>query len=167
MGKQTVVYICNIIFSLVQFSLSVVSDSATPWTAARQASLSITKSRSSLKLMSVKSVMPSNHPILCHPLLLPPSIFPSITIFSNQSVHCFRWPKYWSFSFSISPSSEYSGLISFRIECLDLLAAQGTSPPGSSVRFPREGYWSGLPFPPLGESSRQRDLLHCRRTLHH
>ena len=111
--------------------------------------------------MSIESVMPSNHLILCHPLLLPPSIFPSITIFSNQSVHCFRWPKYWSFSFSISPSSEYSGLISFRIDWLDLLAAQGTSPPGSSVRFPREGYWSGLPFPPLGESSRQRDLLHC------
>ena len=113
------------LFSSVQLSRSVVSDSATPWTAARQASLSITKSRSSLKLMSVKSVMPSNHPILCHPLLLPPSIFPSITIFSNQSVHCFRWPKYWSFSFSISPSSEYSGLISFTTDWFDLLAVQG------------------------------------------
>ena len=148
-------------------SRSVVSDSVTPWTEARQASLSITKSWSLLKLMSIKSVMPSSQLILCHPLLLPPSIFPSITIFSNQSVHCFRWPKYWSFSFSISPSSEYSGLISFRIDWLDLLATQGTSPPGSSVRFPRQGYWSGLPFPPLGESSRQRDLLHCRQTFYH
>ena len=92
---------------------------ATPWTAARQASLSITSSRSLLKLMSVQSVMPSNHLILCRPLLLPPSIFPSIRVFSNESVLHIRWPKYWSFSFSISPSNEYSGLISFRMDWLD------------------------------------------------
>ena len=94
----------------------------TPWTAAWQASLSITNSRSLLKLMSIKSVMPSNHLILCLPLLLPPSIFPSIRVFSSDSVVCIRWPKYWSFSFSISPSNEYSGLISFRIDCLILLS---------------------------------------------
>ena len=98
----------------------------TPWTAARQASLSITNSRSLLKLMSIKSVMPSNHLILCCPLLLPPSIFPSIRVFSNESVLCIRRPKYWSFSSSISPSNEHSGLISFRMEWLDLLAVQGT-----------------------------------------
>ena len=91
-----------------------------------QASLSITNSRSLLKLMSIESVMPSNHLILCHPLLLLPSIFPSIRVFSNESVLHIRWPKYWSFSFSISPSNEYSGLISFRMDWLDLLAVQGT-----------------------------------------
>ena len=96
----------------------------TPGTAAHQASLSITNSRSSLKLMSIESVMPSNHLILCCPLLLLPSIFPSIRVFSNVSVLCIRWPKYWSFSFSISPSNEYSGLISFRMGWLDLLAIQ-------------------------------------------
>ena len=110
----------------VQFSRSVVSNSATPWTAARQASLSIINSWSLLKLMSIESVMPSNHLILCHPLLLLPSIFPSIRVFSNESVLCMRWPKFWSFSFSISPSNEYSGLISFRMDRLDLLAVQGT-----------------------------------------
>ena len=110
----------------VQFSCSVMSNFATPWTAACQASLSITSSRSLLKFMSIESVMTSNHLILCHPLLLPPSIFPSIRVFSNESVLCFRWPKYWSFSFSISPSNEHSGLISFRMDWLDLLAAQGT-----------------------------------------
>ena len=104
----------------VQFSRSVVSDSATPWTAARQASLSITNSRSLLKLMSIESVMPSNHLILCHALLLP-SIFSSIRGFSNKPVLCIRWPKYWSFSFNISPFNEYSGLISFRIDWFDLL----------------------------------------------
>ena len=91
-----------------------------------QASLSITNSRSLLKLMSIESVMPSNHLILCHPLFLLPSIFASIRVFSNESVLCMRWPKYWSFSFSISPSNEYSGLISFRMDWLDLLAVQGT-----------------------------------------
>ena len=112
-------------FSSVQ-SFSCVQLFVTPWTAARQASLSITKYRNLLKLMSIALVMPSNHLILCRPLLLPPSIFPSIRVFSNESVLCIRWPKYWSFSFSISPSNEYLGLISFRIVWLDLLAVQGT-----------------------------------------
>ena len=103
-----------------------MSDSTTPWTVALQASLSITNSRSLLKLMSIELVMPSNHLIFCCPLLLLPSIFPSIRVFSNESALCIRWPKYWSFSFSISPSNEYSGLISFRIDWLDLLAVQGT-----------------------------------------
>ena len=98
----------------------------TPWTAACQASLSMTNSQNLLKLMSIESVMPSNHLILCHPLLLLPSIFPSIRVFSNESALHIRWPKYWSFSFSISPSSEYSGLLSFRMDWLDLLAVQGT-----------------------------------------
>ena len=98
----------------------------TRWTAARQASLSITTSRSLLKLMSIELVMPSNHLILCHPLLLPSSVFPRIRVFSNESVLGIRWPKYWSFSFNISPSDEYSGLISFRMDWLDLLAVQGT-----------------------------------------
>ena len=98
----------------------------TPWTAARQASLSITNSCSSFKLMSIESVMPSNQLILSRPLLLLPSVFPSIRVFSNESVLHMRWPKYWSFSFSISPSNEYSGLISFRIDWMDLLAVQGT-----------------------------------------
>ena len=95
----------------------------TPWTAAHQASLSITNSQSLLKLMSIESVMPSNHLILCHPLLLPPSIFPSIRVFSKEPFLCIRWAKYWSFSISLS--NEYSGLISFRMDCLDLLAIQG------------------------------------------
>ena len=103
-----------------------MSDSATPWTAAHQASLSITNSWSLLRLMSIESVMPSNHLILCHPLLLLPSIFPSTRVFSNELVLCIRWPKYWSFSFSISPSNEHSGLISFRMDWLDFLAVQGT-----------------------------------------
>ena len=106
--------------------LSRVQLYATPWTAARQAFLSITNSQSLLKLMSIESVMPYNHLILCHPLLLLPSIFPSIRVFCKESVLCNRLPKYWSVSFSISPSSEYSGLISFRIDWLDLLAVQGT-----------------------------------------
>jgi len=99
---------------------------ATPWTAAHQASLSITNSWSPPRLMSIESVMPSNHLILCRPLLLPPSIFPSIRVFSKESVLCIRWPKYWSFSFSICPFNEHSGLISFKRNCLDLLAVQGT-----------------------------------------
>ena len=97
----------------------------TPWTAAHQASLSITNSQSLLKLMSIESVMPFNHLILYHPLL-PPSIFPSIRVFSSESVLCIRWPKYWSFSFNISPSNEHSGPISFRMDWLDLPAVQGT-----------------------------------------
>ena len=109
-----------------QFSRSVVSDSVTPWTAAHQASLPITNSQSLLKLMSIESVMPSSHLILRCPLLLPPSIFPSIKVFSDESVLQITWPISWSFSFSISPSSEYSGLISFRMDWLDLLAVQGT-----------------------------------------
>jgi len=110
----------------VQFSYSVVSDSANPWTAVRQASLSITNSRSLLKLMSIESMMPSNHLMLCHPLLFLPSIFSSIRVFSNESVLPIRWPKYWSFNFSISPSNEYSGLISFSIDWFDLIAVQGS-----------------------------------------
>ena len=112
-------------FSSVQ-SLSHVQLFATPYISARQASLSITNSRSSLKLTSIKSVMPSNHLILCHPLLFLPSNFPSIRVFSDESVLHIRWPKYWSFSFNISPSDEYSGLIAFRMDWLDLLAVQGT-----------------------------------------
>ena len=107
-------------------SLSCVQLLVTPWTAARQASLSITNSWSLLKLMSIESVMPSSHLILCHPLLLLPSVFPSISVFSSESALRIRWTKYWSFSFSISPSSEYLGLISFRMDWLDLLAVQGT-----------------------------------------
>ena len=106
--------------------LSPVRLFATPWTAARQAFPSITNSQSLLKLMSTKSVMPSNHLILCHPLLLPPSIFPSIRCFFNDSVLCIRWPKYWSFNFNISPSNEHSGRISFRMDWFDLLTVQGT-----------------------------------------
>ena len=106
--------------------LSCVWLFVTPWTTARQASLSITNSRSLPNLMSIKSVMPSNHLILCHPLLLLPSIFPSIRVFSNESALHIRWLKYWSFSFNISPSNEHSGLISFRMDWLDLLAVQGT-----------------------------------------
>ena len=113
------------LFSSVQ-SLSRVQLFAISWTAAHQASLSITKSWSLPTLMSIKSVMPSNHLILCHPLLLSPSIFPSIRVFSDESALCIRWPKYWSFSFSISPSDEHSGLISFSMNWLDLLAVQGT-----------------------------------------
>ena len=108
----------------VQFSLSVMSDSATQWTAAYQASLS--NCQNLLKLMSIELVMLSNHPILCHPLLLLPSIFPSIRVFSNESALSIRWPKCWSFSFNISPSKEHPGLISFRMDWLDLLAVQGT-----------------------------------------
>ena len=113
------------LFSSVQ-SLSRVWLFATPWTASRQASVSITSSWSLFKLMSIKLVMPSNHLILCHLLLLPPSILPSIRVFSKESVLCITWPRYWSFSFNISPSNEYSGLISFRMDWLDLLAVQGT-----------------------------------------
>ena len=112
-------------FSSVQ-SLSRVRLFATPWIAAHQASLSITNSQSSLRLMSIESVMPSSHLILCHPLLLLPSIPPNIRVFSNESILQNRWPKYWSFSFSIIPSKEIPGLMSFTMDCLDLLAVQGT-----------------------------------------
>ena len=125
--KGCVLYIYPVYLTYLQdqFSRSVVSDSATSWAAAQLAFLSIINSQSLLKLMSIESVMPPNHLILCHPLL-PPSIFPGIRVFSNESVLHIRWPKYWRFSFSISPSSEYSGLISFRIDWLNLLAVQGT-----------------------------------------
>ena len=115
----------SVLFSSVQ-SLGHVQLFATPWSAARQASLFITSSWSLLKLMSIELVMPSNHLILCHFLLLPPSVFPNIRVFSNESVLHIRWPKYQSFSFNISPSNEYSGLISFSMDLLDLLAVQGT-----------------------------------------
>ena len=123
------------ILGSLQFSCLVVSDSVTPCTAAFQASLSITKSWSSPKLMSIESVMPSNHLILCHPLLLLPSIFPSIRVFSNESVLSIRRPKYWSFSFNITPSDEHSGPISFRMDWLDLLAVQGTQESSSTPQF--------------------------------
>ena len=132
MGSQQMIYhsrpepVNLLCFSSVQFSCSVVSDSATPWITACQASLSITNSRSSLKLMSIQSVMPSSHLILCHPILLLPQIPSGIRVFSNESILRMRWPKYWSFSFSISPSNEHPGLISFRMGWLDLLAVQGT-----------------------------------------
>ena len=121
-------------FSSVQ-SLSRFRLFATPWTAAHQASLSITNSWSLLKLMSIESVMPSNHLILCRSLLLPPSIFPSIRVFSNESVLCIRRPKYWCFSFGISPSNEYSGPISFRMDWLDLLVVQGTLESSPTPQF--------------------------------
>ena len=116
-------------------SLSHFQPFATPWTAARQASLSITSSRSLLKLMVIESVMPSNQFILCRPLLFLPSIFPSIRVFSNESVLRIRWPKIWSFSLSISPSIEYSGLISIRMDWLDLLAVQGTLESSPTPQF--------------------------------
>ena len=125
MDKEVMVHIHSGIFSSVP-SLSHVRLFATPRITARQASLSNTNSQSSLRFMSIVSVMHSSHVILCHPLLLLPSLFPSIRVFSNESVLSIRWPKYWSFSLSISPSIEYSGLISFRIDLLDLLAVQGT-----------------------------------------
>ena len=106
--------------------LSHVRLFASLWTAACQASLAMPSSRSLPQLISIESVIPSNHHILCHPLLLPPSIFPSVRVFSNELALCIRWPKYWSFSFSVSPSNEYSGLISFRMDWFDLLAVQGT-----------------------------------------
>ena len=125
MLEKSVPRLMSISFSSVQ-SLSHVQLFATSWSAALLGSLSISNSGCLLKLMSIELVMPSNHLIPCHPLLLLPSIFPSIRVFSKESVLRFRWPKYWSFSFSISPFNEYSGLISFRIDWLDLLAVQGT-----------------------------------------
>ena len=129
------VSVFSVINHSVQFSLSHVWLFVTPWTAARQASLSVTNSQSLLTLMSIESVMPSNHLILCHPLLVLPSIFPSIRVFSNESVLHIRWPKYWSFSFSISPSNEHPGLISIRMDWLDLLAVQGTQESSPTPQF--------------------------------
>ena len=123
-SHHIIIYVCSE-FSSVQ-SYSRVRLFVTPWTAARQASLSITNSRGPPKLMSIESVTPSNHLILCHPPLLLPSIFPNIRVFSNKSAHLIRWPKCWNFSFNISPSSEHSGLISFTMDWLALLAVQGT-----------------------------------------
>ena len=124
LGSNSRVWTAHHQFSSVQ-SLSRVQLFATPWIAACQASLSITNSQSLPKLISIESVMPSNHLILCRPLLLLPSIFPSIRVFSHELALCIEWPKFWSFSFNISPSHEYSGLISFRMDWLDLLAVQG------------------------------------------
>ena len=123
MADSFITVLLTVHFSSVQL-LSHVWLFVTPWTAESKTSLSITNSWSLLRLTSIKSVMPSNHVILCHPLLLLPSLFPSFGVFSNESVLCIRWPKYWSFS--ISPSNEYSGLISFRVDWFDLFAAQGT-----------------------------------------
>ena len=124
--RYIIIIILTVKFSLklkdIQFSRSVVSDSVIPLTAAHQAPLSITNSQSLFKLISIELVMPPNHLMLCHPLLLLPSIFPNLRVFSNESVLCIRWPKYWSFSFRIGPSNEYSGLISFWMDGLDLLA---------------------------------------------
>ena len=120
------IHFLNALLTGLLFSHSVMSDSLQPYEGARQASLSFTISRRLLKFMSIESVMPSNHLILCHPLILLPSIFPCIRVFSNESVLHIRWPKDWSFSFSISPSNEYSGLISFGIDWFDLLTVQGT-----------------------------------------
>ena len=119
----------------------------TPWTAAHQASLSITNSQSLLKLMSIKSLMISSHLILCHPLLFPPSIFPIIKVFSSESVLCIRWPKYWSFSFSISPSNEYLGLISFRIDWFDRLQSKGLSRVFSNRTVQKHQFYSTWRIP--------------------
>ena len=139
---------CCIKFSSVQFSRSVVSNCLRPHglqhasTPGRQASLSVTNSRSLLKLKSVGSVMPSNHLILCRPLLLPPSIFPSIRVFSSESVLHIRWPKYWSFSFSSSPFNEYSGLISFRMDCWISLLSRGLSRVFSNTTVQKHRFFS-------------------------
>ena len=125
-----------------QFSCSVVSEFAIPWTAAHQAFVSITNSQSLLNLMSIELVMPSNHLLLCHPLLPLPSISPSVRVFSNESVLCIRWPKHWSSSFSICLSNEYLGLISFRIDWLDLLAAQGIQDSSTAPQFKSSSSWA-------------------------
>ena len=131
--------------------LSRVQILVIPWTVARQASLSITNSWSLLKLISIKSVMPFNHLILCHSLLLLPSIFPRIRVFSNESIFRIRWPKHWSFSFNISPSKEYSGTICFRIDCFDLLAGQGLSRVFSNTTVQKHQFFG--PRPSLWSSS--------------
>ena len=150
-------------FSSVQW-LSRVRLFATPWTAASQASLSITNSRSLLKLMSIESAMPFDHLILCYPILLSPSIFPSIRVFSNESVLLIRWPKYWSFSFSISPSNEHSGLISFRMDWLDLLAVQGTQESSPAPQF--KSINSSVLSPRALTSIRSLPLSHGGRPSH-
>ena len=148
-------------FSSVQL-LSCVWLFATPRTAACQASLSTTNSQSLPKFRSIEFVMPSNHLILCCPLLLLPSIFPSIRVFSNELVLCIRWPKYWSFTFSISPSNEYSGLVSFRMEWMDLLAAQGTLKSllqHHNLKATGRRKWQPIPVPLPGKSHGRRSLV--------
>ena len=140
-NNEILSHTCKNQFSSVQ-SLSRVWLFVTPWTAAGQASLSITNSRSLLKLMSIELVMPSNHLILCCSLLLPPSIFPSTRVFSNESALHIRWPKYWNFSFNISPYNEYSGLISFRMDWLDLLAVKGLSRVFSNTTVQKHQFFS-------------------------
>ena len=147
-------------FSSVQ-SLRLVQLFATPWRAECQASLSITNSWSLHKLMPIESVMPSNYLIFCRPLLLPPSIFPRIRVFSNESALPIRWPKYWSFSFNISPSNEYSGLISFRMDWLDLLAVSRDSQESSPTPQFKSINSSALEFLP-GKSHGWRSLVGCR-----
>ena len=137
-------YISALVFRSVQL-LSHVRPFVTPWTAAHQASLSITNSWSLLKHMSIESVMPSNYLIICRPLILLLSIFPSIRVFSNESVLHIRWPKFWSFSFSIRPSNEYSGLISFRMDWLDLLAVQGTLRVFSNMTAQKHQFFNAQP----------------------
>ena len=153
----------KLFFSSVQL-LSHVRLLATPWTAVQQASLSITNSQNLPKLIfrltSIESVMPFNHLILCHPLLLLPSIFPSIRIFSNESVPCIGWPRYWSFSFSISPSHEYSGLISFRMDWLDLLVAQGTLRVSSNTTVQKHQFFGIQPKLPC-PSDYLAGILEC------
>ena len=142
--------ICKVLS--VQFTGSVLSNSATPWVADQQASLYITNSWSLIKLLSIESVMPSNHLILCRPLLLLPSVFPSIRGFSNESILRIRWPKYWSFSFSIIPSNEYSGLISFRMDWLDLLAVQGTLKSLLQNHSSKASFFSSHPYMTTGKT---------------
>ena len=135
----------KLVFSSVQL-LSCVWLFTTPWTAARQASLSITNSQSLFKLIYTELVMPSNHLIPCRPLLLQPSVFPSIRVFSNDSALCIRWPKYWSFSFNISPSNEHSGLISFRMDWFHLLAVQGLSRVFPNTTVQKHQFFGAQPF---------------------
>ena len=145
MGIEKITNLIEVQFSSVQ-SFSHVRLFATPWTSAHQAYLSITNSWSLFKLMSIESVMPSNHLSLCCLLLSLPSIFPSIRVFSHESALPIRWPKYWSFSFSISPSNEYSGLISFRMDCLDLLVGQQTLKSLLQHHSLKESIFSAQPF---------------------
>ena len=158
-------FLPNMALLLLAFGCSVMSDSATPWTAARQAPLSFTNSQSLLKLMSIESVTPSNHLILCHPLLLLPSSFPSIRVFSNESALRIRWPKNCSFSFRISPSNECSRSISFRIDSFDLLAVQGSLKSFPQHRISKASIWRRKWQPTQiflpGKSHRWRSLKGC------